>query len=549
MKKFRKVSAILLTVAMVASMLGGCSSSSKTSSTGETTPEAKQETTTNTETKKDEAETTTTGTYTGSGPITDAAGASVSVLATNSWYSTVDLNNAEILAEVEKRAGVSVDWNLIDPTTYTDAVSPMLAAGTDLADIIYLPDLDANQTYINSGIFTPLDEKMDEMPNFKAYLEANPEIKASLTAQDGHIYYVPIVGLPDNYLPCLMYNQEWLDQLNIEAPTTLDDFVAMLRMFKEKDMNGNGDTTDEIPMSVMSAFLPQMFGWAFGMDLESGFYADEDGTVHYAYYDADKYKNYLTFLNGLYEEGLLEIEYTSLTRDQITERFANNLTGVTFDYSWQMSQLYSTQFENYDEENGIVVGVEPLSGEYEGHYSGTNAVKGIFGVNKKAADVDLAIKFLDFAMSEECQELYVWGIEGESFTVGSDGTYSYTEKALKDSLWLQALGINPPCMPYHNSTAATNVLLPNWHVAIDEHLATFSKAPWPFIYSTSEEAEEITFYLTDIETYKDEMGVKFITGTESMDNFESYLSVLESMGIQKLIDIKQAQYDRFAAAN
>ena len=296
--------------------------------------------------------------YDGSAPITDQEGATVSILATNSWYSTVDLNKADVVLKVAENAGVTVDWNMIDPTTYTDTVSPMLAAGTDLADIIFLPDLDENQTYINSGMFEPLDDHFDLMPNFRAYLDEHPEIEASLTAQDGHIYYVPVVGLPDNYLPCLMYQTEWLDQLGIEAPTTLDEFVEMLRAFKENDMNGNGKTDDEIPMSIMSDFLQQMFGWAFGMDLNSGFYADEEGTVHYGYYDADKYKAYLTFLNGLYEEGLLEMEFTSLTRDQITERFANNLTGVTFDFSWQMSQLYSTQFEDYNpDEGGIVVGL------------------------------------------------------------------------------------------------------------------------------------------------------------------------------------------------
>ncbi|MCD8076072.1 MAG: substrate-binding domain-containing protein [Lachnospiraceae bacterium] len=487
--------------------------------------------------------------YDGSAPITDVEGATISYLATNSWYSTVDMNKADVVIAVAENAGVTVDWNLIDPTTYTDTVSPMLAAGTDLADIIYLPDLDENQTYINSGMFEPLDDHWDQMPNFKAYLDENPSIQASLTAQDGHIYYVPIVGLPDNYLPCLMYQTQWLEQIGMEAPDTLDGFVEMLRAFKENDMNGDGDASDEIPMSIMSDFLPQMFGWAFGMDLNSGFYADDDGVVHYGYYEEEKYKAYLTFLNGLYEEGLLEMEFTSLTRDQITERFANNMTGVTFDYSWQMSQLYSTQFEDYNaDEGGIVVGVPPLSGDYPGYYSGTEAVKGIFGVNKNASDLELALRFIDYAMSEECQTMYAWGIEDLSYTVDEDGNYAYTEQAIEDNNWLQQVGINPPNLPYHNDAAATDVLLPTWHVEIDKELATYSHAPWPFIYATEEEAEEIQMYLTDIETYVAEMHVKFITGTESLDNFDQYLSSLKSMGIEELLSIKQGQYDRYSGS-
>ena len=100
-------------------------------------------------------------------------------------------------------------------------------------------------------------------------------------------------------------------------------------------------------MSLMNAFLPYAFGPAFGMDLVSGYYADDQGVVHYGPYEKEAYKAYLTFLNGLYKEGLLEQEFASLDRDQIVARCANDQTGATFDYSWQMSTLYSAQYDSY----------------------------------------------------------------------------------------------------------------------------------------------------------------------------------------------------------
>lgn len=333
--------------------------------------------------------------------ITDQEGASVSILAMNSWYSTVDLSNATLLNEIASRANVSIKWNLLDPTSYADSVSPMLASGQDLPDIVQLPDLDPQQTYLSSGMFVKLDEHFDIMPNFKKYLDEHPDHKALLTASDGHIYYVPQTVVTDSYQPVMMYNMPWIEKLGIEPPKTLDAFVEMLRAFRDQDMNGNGDATDEVPMSIQSSFLPYMFGPAFGLDLVSGFYADENGTVHYAQAEPEKYKAYLSFLNGLYNEGLLEVEFASLNRDQITSRFANDTTGVTYDFSWQMSTLYSAQYPNYDGTTGIVVGVPPLSGEYEGFYVGRTPFSSIFGVNSKAADVELAVKFLDYAMSEE----------------------------------------------------------------------------------------------------------------------------------------------------
>ena len=482
-------------------------------------------------------------------PLTTEEGASVSMLAMNSWYSTVDLSDATLLNELQTRANVKIDWNLIDPTIYADTVSPMLASGQDLPDIIQLPDTDNNMTYLSTGMFVKLDEYMDIMPNYKKFLDENPIIKASLTAVDGHIYYVPQTVVTSTYQPVMMYNMPWIEKLGIEAPTTLDAFVEMLRMFRDQDMNGNGDASDEIPMSIQASFLPYMFGPAFGLDLVSGFYADEAGVVHYAAYESENYKKYLTFLNGLYNEGLLEVEFTSLNRDQITERFANDLTGVTYDFSWQMSTLYSAQYPEYDGTKGIIVGAAPLSGEYPGAYIGRTPVSGVFGVNSKSGNIELAVKMLDYIMSEEAQDLYVWGMEGLTYEV-VNGEREYLPRCTEDTIWYQGLGINAPNMPSQQSAEATAVLLADWHVqAIADMEAPYAREPFPNIYSTEDEVSIISMYLTDLTTYVDERAVAFICGYASIeDEFDSYIATLQGMQVEELIKVKQAQYDRYAAA-
>lgn len=489
------------------------------------------------------------GSYTGAAPVTEAEGATVSILAMNSWYSTVDLSkDALLLDEIQSRANVTIDWNLIDPTIYTDTVSPMLAAGADLQDIVLLPDLDVNMSYIKSGMFVALDEYFDSMPNYKKFLDENPDIKAALTATDGHIYYVPQTAVTNNYQPCMMLNVRWLEKLNMEEPKTLDEFVAMLWAFRDNDMNGNGDSTDEIPMSITSQFLPYLFGPAFGLDLASGFYADDDGTVHYAYYEAENYKAYLEFVKGLYEEGLLEMEYTSLNRDQMTSRCAQDITGVTFDFSWQMSTLYSAQFADYDGTKAIFKGAAPLSGEHEGYYVGRNPVSGIFGVTKNSGNVDLTVKFLDYIMGAECQDLYVWGMKDVTYTEDANGNREYLPRCSEDTVWYQQLGINAPCMPSQQSVPATDVLLADWHVAVDKELEQYIRAPFPSVYSTEEEANLLSQYLVDIQTYVEQMNVAFISGNTDLTEFDSYLTTLKNMNVEELIKIKQAQYDRYMEA-
>lgn len=92
-------------------------------------------------------------------------------------------------------------------------------------------------------------------------------------------------------------------------PQTLDELVELLRIYKSEDMNDNGYSTDEIPLSIIPDFIPYMFGPAFGLDLSTGFIIDDYGNVSYSYSDSVNYRKYLEFVNDLYEEGLIEKDY------------------------------------------------------------------------------------------------------------------------------------------------------------------------------------------------------------------------------------------------
>ena len=105
-------------------------------------------------------------------------------------------------------------------------------------------------------------------------------------------------------------------------------------------------------------------------------------------------------------------------------------------------------------------------------------------------------------------------------------------------------------MPSQQSAEATAVLLAPWHVqAIADNEAPYARAPFPNVYSTEEEVSTISMYLTDLTTYVDERAVAFICGYASIeDEFDSYIETLKGMQVEEFIKVKQAQYDRFAAA-
>ena len=85
--------------------------------------------------------------------------------------------------------------------------------------------------------------------------------------------------------------------------------------------------------------------------------------------------------------------------------------------------------------------------------------------------------------------------------------------------------------------------------AIADMEAPYARAPFPNVYSTEDEVSTISMYLTDLTTYVDERAVAFICGYASIeDEFDSYIETLKGMQVEELIKVKQAQYDRYAAA-
>ena len=159
------------------------------------------------------------------------------------------------------------------------------------------------------------------------------------------------------------------------------------------------------------------------------------------------------------------------------------------------------------------------------------------------------MKFLDYSLSEHCQDYYQWGIEGESYIVKEDGSREYTEQG-NDNDWLQQFGINPSFVfPAAQSVEATDILVADWHAKINRELRHYIRDPWPEIYSTSKESDTVNLYLPDIQKKVEESAHGFITGRlDIKTEYEDYLASLAELHLDEVITVRQAQYDRYLKA-
>ncbi|MEG0494306.1 MAG: extracellular solute-binding protein, partial [Clostridia bacterium] len=335
--------------------------------------------------------------YTGKGPIAEEI-VSISILGGNTTDTGVDAVGLPFYENFYKAAGVTPQLELLDFLTYGEAVKPRLAAGAGLADIVRLPDLDRDMAYVKSGLFIDLTDLYEKYGyNIRKALEQYGATDADLRTPDGKIYYIPMLSNASTLSHTLHLNVQWLKNLGLREPTTLDEYYDVLVAFRDNDANGNGDQTDEIPLTVKRADYLKLMGSLWNLDLWNGYHLDAEGNVQSSY-ASENYRAYLTYMNKLYSEGLLDPEFASNSTDILTNYCSQDRMGSMYGYTTDGYTMVKNN-PNYTGD-AIYLAMKPFSSEYsDGFYWSNDPINSLFGITRDCKDPENAFKFLDFCFS------------------------------------------------------------------------------------------------------------------------------------------------------
>ena len=226
----------------------------------------------------------------------------------------------------EEKTNVHINWQLTNPTELNQNYNLSLASG-DYPDIYVYSYETSNAgellTLANDGVIIPLNDLIDNHTVYiKQYLDEHPEIREEITAPDGNIYslFTILANVEYGVLLKLWVYKPWLaaymEATGNPKPTTTAEYEEMLIYFRDHDMNGNGDTTDEVPLSGNYQY------WAQGADpmtfLMNAFtmcnvdptafvYGTEDNKIETTVM-TDEFRQGLQYVHNLYTESLLSEE-------------------------------------------------------------------------------------------------------------------------------------------------------------------------------------------------------------------------------------------------
>ncbi|MGG4354887.1 extracellular solute-binding protein [Paenibacillus lautus] len=323
--------------------------------------------------------------------------------------------NKQFEQEIERLTGIKVTMNK-PAADYDQKLLAAIASGEKF-DLLQISK-EKMSTFVEQGILTPLT---DQVNGSKVLSDPNV-IPANeweqVKTKDGQIYGV-FTKYQGGTMPIV--RKDWLDKLNLPEPATLDDYYNVLTAFTEQDPDGNGKK-DTYGLSTAGMYELQGFFSAAG--LKQRYVETADGKLDVPY-STDAAIPVYEWLNKLFEEGILDPNFTTNDTGKMRDLFLTDRVGmITYWDAW-VGMLNNTRHEQDPNTKFEAKGL-PGAADANGNHMLRRGDPDVWVVPVNAEHPKTAFEFIEWWHSEEGITLGSLGIKDVDYTV-DNGKYELTQ--------------------------------------------------------------------------------------------------------------------------
>ena len=346
------------------------------------------------------------------------------------YASSRPMNEATELTHQYMIDNLGIDFNLIqgDGGNFTQQLS-LYVSGGDMPDVV-MCDYSVWRDYALDGAWADLSAYINEenCPDLMSYVGDN----WSYLTMDDQILGVPsMLDVPSSHVTFI--RQDWLDNLGLETPTTLDEFTEVMRAFTTQDPDGNGQSdtvgyTAEKPASGSTGFDWVFF--AYGREY-ADYALDDSGNV-IPWFEDDGFVPAMTYIKDLWDSGFVDKELMLNDSTKKEEKFYQGRVGFIPATLYRHVSRQENSLQELNPDATIVYDLPP-AGEDGSFGLNKQGKSGMFTcITAACQNQAKAAEFINFMVSEEGNELLRLGL---------------TAAAAAAAVWIGVVFLLPPLLP------------------------------------------------------------------------------------------------------
>lgn len=486
-----------------------------------------------------------------------------------------DPNKRTIFKRLQEKTNVEIEWKAIQGDQWGEKITLAMADTSTLTDFIFSAGFGDNDLlrYADQGVIIPLEEYIDAyMPNLKSIFDKFPEYRKMSTDTNGHIWALPWIEQLGSEKTAIQsvgdmsfINKKWLDFLGLKIPTTVDEFEQVLIAFRDhaselqKEFNIDGSI---IPMSCIvndgnqdPAILINGFGEGYG---------DNDQGRHIAVTDDKKvictatqqgFKDGITWLHSLYEQGLIDPEAFTQEWSTYVSKGKSGRYGVCF--SWDAANIID-DFAGWVPLPALTADVRNITPENGSFTSGYD--RGRCVVTAVAKNPALVCAWLDQMYDPFQSPQNNWGTYGED----DDFDIFVLEKNANGEDMLQHAPLGDASPVEVREAESVNGPL----AILDEYYGVYVTCPddaqyrldwikdyytpdmntkyvYPNVFMSQEDTEELSNLQTDITKTINAKRSDWIMNGFTDTDWDEYIKSLDAYGLSDMLAIFQKYLDAY----
>lgn len=360
------------------------------------------------------------------------------------WLTTGDAAAAaiqegdRIIEAINEKLGIDLKVEIV-PEGNVEKVNVAMASG-DFPDVVTGSyGTSATQQWIDDGMVIPLNDYFDKLGNMKKWLEED----YSWTAIDGKYYGIPFITQYNAANTLIVMRQDWLENLGLSYPTTLEEMKDVMVAFTQDDPDGNGkDDTYGFTAEKPGGNTP--FDWAFyAYGRKYADYALDENDQVIPVFEDPSFIPGMTYIKELWDLKVIDPELMLNDMAKKEEKFYQGKAGSMWAPLFRNISRHENSVKELYPDATLTYGPAPKGLDGSSGMSPQGKGGMMTCITTACKNQEKAAEFVDFMISEEGNNLLRLGIEGIHYTKDGDNIVFNEEERAKDSFasdgWAHAL--------------------------------------------------------------------------------------------------------------